>query len=196
MQQDDTPQTMINDLRAQNAQLAERVHALEQFVQSLEFISDAMLHPSDSTSADHLQWWLRNILEQTLEFMNAKDGSVLWLDPATQELEFVVVHGSSAELVGQRLGVGEGVAGWVAEHRQTTLVDDVAHDERFSKRLDESQSFTTQSILAAPLIGEGRVLGVVEILNKDPQYEFTELHSAKLNLFCHFAGELVANLKH
>ena len=52
-----------------------------------------------------------------------------------------------------------------------------------------------QSIAAAPLIGNGRVLGVVEVLNQPGDTPFTELDQALLTLLCRFAGEALANIE-
>jgi GAF domain-containing protein len=61
---------------------------------------------------------------------------------------------------------GRGVAGWVVEHAQPVKVDKPAMDQRFGGGIDAITGFKTQSILAAPILAKGRVIGVIEFLNK------------------------------
>lgn len=59
-----------------------------------------------------------------------------------------------------------GVAGWVVEHGQPVKVDKPSNDQRFSGGIDAITGFKTQSILAAPILTKGKVVGVIEFLNK------------------------------
>ena len=65
-----------------------------------------------------------------------------------------------------RLKMGEGVAGWVAQTGEATIVNDAARDPRFARKVDTRTQFQTRSILCAPLVSRGRTIGVVEIMNK------------------------------
>ena len=114
------------------------------------------------------------------------------LDEDSQELVFVLAHGKvEEELQWKRLPPGEGIAGWVAANRQATIVNDVQVDERFYPAVDQQMNFHTNSILAAPIIGGGRVLGVIEVLNKADGGLFSTGDQTLLSLLCRFAGELL-----
>ncbi len=47
--------------------------------------------------------------------------------------------------------MGEGIAGWVALHNTSLIVNDVDNDPRFYMDIDKSVGFTTTSILAVPM---------------------------------------------
>lgn len=64
------------------------------------------------------------------------------------------------------VGAEEGIAGAAARLRATVLTNDPYHDGRFSPKSDAALGFKTESLLAVPLIAQGRVAGVVELLNK------------------------------
>ncbi len=61
---------------------------------------------------------------------------------------------------------GAGIIGWVAENREPLIVNDVASDKRFYKKIEELTKIKFKSILAIPLIGRGQMIGVVEAINK------------------------------
>lgn len=65
-----------------------------------------------------------------------------------------------------RLKPGQGIAGWVADHREALVVNDVPADRRFFSRVDEQSGFHTRSMLCIPLQVEQKVIGVLEAINK------------------------------
>lgn len=185
-------QAEINRLRDENEALRGELYDLMQFVQALQSLADA--EESFHTHEDLLRL-LSAIVQQTLDLLSAPDGSLSLLDPDSGELEFVIVHGGARDLVGTRLQPGEGIAGWVAQHGKPVTLRDVRTDPRFSDRIDQLTRTQTKSIAAAPLMGNGRVLGVVEVLNQPSDEPFSGLDQALLTLFCRFAGEALANIE-
>ncbi|MBN1965762.1 MAG: GAF domain-containing protein [Anaerolineae bacterium] len=186
-------QSELSRLRAENDTLRNDLFRLRSFVEALTDLSAAEVKFKDH--ADLLRL-LDNILRNTLDLLSAPDGSLMLLDTDTGELEFVIVHGDARDsLVGQRLQPREGVAGWVAATGQPVLIGDVRTDPRFSERVDEMVDFHTKSIAAAPLVGNGRVLGVVEALNQPEDAPFVDMDRALLTLLCRFAGEALADIE-
>ncbi|MDX9722117.1 MAG: GAF domain-containing protein [Myxococcota bacterium] len=59
---------------------------------------------------------------------------------------------------------GEGVLGWVVEMGLPTKVDDTALDPRFVEK--DEQGFGIGSMLAAPILSAGRVIGVLSVAAK------------------------------
>ena len=74
-----------------------------------------------------LQKILQTIMEKISDMLQPDTWSLLMLDEDTQELYFEIAIGSGAEkLRDVRLKLGEGVAGWVAQHGEPLLVEDTA----------------------------------------------------------------------
>lgn len=110
---------------------------------------------------------LRNAMTSVQQFMDAEASSIFQIDPVTGELFFRVALGSAAaKTTDVRLQPGEGVAGWVAQTGKPLIIDDVHSDPRFSRSVDDKTGFQTRSILCVPLIFQGELKGVLEILNK------------------------------
>ena len=100
-------------------------------------------------------------------FVRCEAWSLLLMDERRQELRFEVGTGERGPLVKQfRLKPGEGIAGWVAREGQACIVEDVAADARFAVHVDSATGFTTRAVLCVPLKSKGKVLGVIELLNK------------------------------
>jgi len=77
--------------------------------------------------------------------------------------------GSEQELVGKvRLKVGEGLAGWVAQHKEAVAVErDAYHDKRF-KFVPGLQEDKYESMLSAPLIYRTEIIGVINVRTVKP----------------------------
>ena len=93
--------------------------------------------------------------------------SILMLDEERQELTFELALGEKGKDVSVfKVKVGEGIAGWVAERGEPTIVNDTSKDPRFARRFDSKTQFNTRSVLCAPLISRGRTIGVVQVINR------------------------------
>ncbi len=180
----------LSQLQAENRLLQREADSLRCFLTSIQKLIDAArIRQHESQTLELLE----KVLENALDAINARDGSLLVPDEKTGELVFILVQGDDPhkELIGKRLPQGEGIAGWVANNRCSTIVNNVSVDDRFYPNMDEVIEYKTKSIAAAPLIGGGRFLGVVEALNKRDGQLFTNGNRTLLSLMCRFAGELL-----
>jgi len=108
------------------------------------------------------------ITTQTNRLLGTQATSVLLYDEERDDLYFAAGSGLGADsLIGQRLPLGQGVAGWVVEHDEPALVPDVLQDPRWFSDFDRSGDFKTRSILCVPLRSKGRIIGALETMNKE-----------------------------
>jgi diguanylate cyclase (GGDEF)-like protein len=113
-----------------------------------------------------LQKILQTIMEKISDLLQPDTWSLLMLDEKANELYFEIAIGSGADqLRDVRLKLGEGIAGWVAQHSEPVLVEDVRKDTRFASRVDELTHTQTRSVVCVPIRSHERVLGVIELLN-------------------------------
>jgi len=111
-------------------------------------------------------------LENAEEVCRAETSSIWELDEESRELFFRVVRGKAAGAIrGLRVPLGEGIVGSVARSAEAEVVNDVAADPRWHG--DPSGDFQTRAILAVPLIAQGKVIGVVQLLNPVDRDRFT-----------------------
>ena len=158
-------------LQQENARLQEENKTLREdslaFRHYMEALKDLYWATQRITSEENLFKLLDQILYNALSVLRAEDGSLLLLDEETDELVFVLVHGDIRhELRGYRIKSDVGIAGWVASQREPLIVNNPRQDGRFSLDIDEEFSFVTRSILCVPMIARGKLIGVIELLNK------------------------------
>jgi len=109
---------------------------------------------------------LQSLMSQVRDYFQVEAVSVALLDDESEELVFRVAVGEAAnEVIGLRLAIGQGIAGWVVETGQPALVPTAHSDTRFYSGVDDRTNFYTRTMLAIPIKIEGRTIGVIEALN-------------------------------
>jgi hypothetical protein len=109
----------------------------------------------------------------------AESGSVILVDGA--RLRFMAVLGPHADdLVGMRLAMGTGVAGYAMSRRRTVVLTDAPVDPRHCGEIDRLTGYRTRDIIAVPVADGDRMLGVIEMLNLPPGTRFSRQHIASL----------------
>lgn len=112
------------------------------------------------------------------------------------ELAVHLAVGEGAErLLGQRVALGEGVAGWVAQAGQPVLLEDVRGDARFVDRVDPARGTGPCSFMAVPLRTVGGTLGVIALAARAGEpYAPDDLRT--LGGIADFAAIALSNARH
>jgi signal transduction protein with GAF and PtsI domain len=179
-------------LQKENERLQQEVVRLRLILRHLGNLNQMALSIHPETDILLL---LDQILQAALTSIQAEDGSLLLVDEETKELSFVVVHGAvRAKLVGHRIPLGVGIAGWVAQHAESVIVPNAQTDPRFSPGVDQAFQFKTRSMICVPIIFlvTGRVLGVIQALNKANFKEFVQADLLMLNVVAQLAAAAIA----
>ncbi len=110
---------------------------------------------------------LKSIVEAAAKIFNAAAASILLVDEKENVLEFKVAYGAADhDLVGAKIPMDKGIAGYVVMTGQPISISDVHQDARFNRDFAKSTGYVPSSILATPLLAEDRVIGVMEVLDK------------------------------
>ena len=184
-------------LQQENIRLQKENERLQQEVVRLRLILRNLGNLNQMTLSIHpetdILLLLDQILQAALDSIQAEDGSLLLVDEETQELSFVVVHGSvRSTLVGHRIPLGAGIAGWVAQHAESVIIPNVQTDPRFSPQVDQAFQFKTRSLICVPIVFSGRVLGVIQGLNKSNRKAFANADLLMLNVVAQLAAAAIA----
>jgi len=177
-------------LQKENERLQQEVVRLRLILRNLGNLNQMTLSIDSNTDILTL---LDQILQAALDSIQAEDGSLLLVDEETKELSFVVVHGQvRTKLVGHRISLGVGIAGWVAQHGESLVIGNVQTDPRFSPQIDQAYQFKTRSMICVPILFNGRVLGVIQALNKSNRKEFVSGDMVMLNVVAQLAATAIA----
>src|SRR4030042_1374213 len=124
---------------------------------------------------DKIDKIITSVVNLTQNSLNTLASTLVLMDNNRQELYFQSYDGSTPKQM-KRMHVGRqsGLAGWVIRNGKPMLVNKPEKNVYFYKLLDDATGFRTRHAIAAPLIGGGKVTGVIEALNKANGTVFTK----------------------
>ena len=135
---------------------------------------------------------LQPLVDEAHEAFGAAACSIAVLDEDEGELVYRAASGTGAEaILGVRLPLTRGIAGWVAMSGQPLAVSDLATDNRFAHDVAESTAYVPRTLLATPIMGPEGVLGVLSILDRDDARAEAD---RDLHLAASFAARAAATL--
>ncbi|MBK7217807.1 MAG: GAF domain-containing protein [Candidatus Promineofilum sp.] len=133
---------------------------LQKLLRAIELGGRAVL---PSTNKELLQ----SIVNAAARIFGAAAAAILLVDEVEQMLVFHVEFGNKQPgLIGRRIPLNKGIAGYVAMTGQAIAVSNVQQDTRFNADFAKSTGYVPDSILAAPLLLGEQVIGVLEVLDK------------------------------
>lgn len=133
---------------------------------ALPALYDILDFLSQLRDTDEDRVWSR-IVEKLAVAVGTEAASYYTFLPKRRQLIALYSLGESAkQLSGVPIEIGTGICGWVAKHREPTIVLDPYGDQRFLKAIDEKTGFKTRNILAVPLNDRLELVGVIELINK------------------------------
>jgi len=126
------------------------------------------------TSSLDLHGIIITIMKHIRDMTGAKEWSLYLLDDESRSL---YLEKSSKKISKKNrkvtLGMGEGIAGWVASEGTPVIIPDISSDKRFLSCVDSKERATKKSIICVPLKSKDRILGALEISNKQKGLSFT-----------------------
>jgi transcriptional regulator with GAF, ATPase, and Fis domain len=141
-------------------------------------------------SLSHL---LEMIVQTAAHFINARASSLFLVDEATQELVFEVAMGPASEEVKKfRVPLGHGIAGLVALTGQPMAIAHARQDERLATDIAFAVNYIPENILCVPLFYDDRVIGVLEMLDKQTSPSFSTEDMDILGQFANIAAVAIA----
>lgn len=141
-----------------------------------ELARDAVRRIVGSESKDHPEV-LHQLQTNLGEHLQVEAASILLFDARKNQLVFFSTENREYDkLKNVRLPVGEGLAGWVAEHRQPIKLDDAYEDLRFFHAVDRITRFRTKAVMVVPLLHNDQLFGVLQVMNPIDQKVFSDEH--------------------
>ncbi|MBL7200563.1 MAG: GAF domain-containing protein [Anaerolineae bacterium] len=137
---------------------------------------------------------LSDALDKTLQVMEIESGGIYLLDETTKELSIAAYRGFSEEFIASvdKLALGEGFSGRVAQSGEPLVVKDVTIDPRLTREVVREAGF--RSLAVVPLRSKGTVLGTL-FAQTHGYREFSDQDLQLLTSIGHQVGIAVDNAR-
>jgi len=141
----------------------------------LERLAEGLYDRIDTERLSHDTEAMRKLLATVAAAVPSEASSLLLYDPKGNELVFTASRTLQAGVIdGTRLRCDQGIAGWVARHREPVRLDDVTNDPRYYAGIETQTHFTPRSMLCVPMVSKDTLLGVIQVINKIDGTSFSE----------------------
>jgi FixJ family two-component response regulator len=115
---------------------------------------------------------VHEVFDEVVEFVNAvvQCDSCIVYALENDELVLRASKNPHPDVVDRlKMRVGQGITGWVAEHREPVIVAQRAYDDPRFKVFNELPEDLFESFLSVPLVSGGRLVGVINLQNRAPR---------------------------
>lgn len=132
-------------------------------------------------------------LRNTLDLFKARRGSIFLIEDNAKELVLKASFGmNTSEQKRMVKRMGEGIVGRVAELQKPLIVEDIAKDSRF-KGYKPRRGYSSPSFICAPLMIKDKLIGVINVADKDSDEPFT---NKDLELLDFLSNQIAVNYQH
>src|SRR3990170_7075215 len=133
------------------------------------------------TSVLDLHFVLDSILRMTCELLDGGFGILTLYDEHSRELITKSVYGVSSTIIPQlKFKLGEGITGWIGEHKESIMIGPVVEGDK------KREFVEIKNLIGVPLMVKDRLIGTIEIANKVSAPKFS---SSDLMFLSTFAGQ-------
>ena len=148
---------------------------------------------SQAISSDqYLDDILKLIVTVTANVMDSKICSLWLLDEKEKVLKIRATQTMSEEYLKERsLNLGEGIVGYVAQHKKPLAIVDVLKEPRYKEK-DLARKESLVSMLSVPLTVKDKVIGVINCYTSF-SHEFTDTERAVLSTVANQAAICIEN---
>jgi len=145
-------------------------------------------------SASDTEEFLQRLITAAIELTNSASASVLAFEESSNSLRFVAVPWFWQELLKDILvPLDESIAGWVFANKKPLFIQDATKNAHHYKLIDQTTNFTTSTLLAIPMEYKGETIGVLEVVNKANNANYTEDDLTILEILALFAATALWN---
>ena len=121
------------------------------------------------SEAVNYRWDLKQILGSIIKIVSdylKSDSCFIYLAEGDEVVLQASQNPHRAALGRIKMKIGEGITGWVAEHRQAVVISSRAYQDKRFKFFNTLPEDRFEAFLSAPIITDGKMVGVINIQHR------------------------------
>ncbi len=182
-------QTVQGDER-RIAQLEDEVKRLQSAVQELAVLNDIAVSASRSSEVNDV---LEIIVNKSIKAVRAEQGSIMLVTEQQDAPLKTLIRQDDRTTGSVPYKVGINITGWVLQHQQLLVVDDLSNDERFPGI--GSSTADIKSVIAVPIRHRAKMIGILLAVNKKSNETFSDGDQRLLGIIASQSGQLIRNMQ-
>jgi GAF domain-containing protein len=163
----------------------------EQRVRQVEAIRDLT---ADMISEPSFTWLVQQIVIKAIDLIGGGSGGAYLTEPAARLVRCIFGHNTVRDYAGSVLAYGQGAAGLVALTRQGLIVPSYHTWEGRAPGFEQDAA-SFEALLVAPMVWQGEVVGVIDVMRPPGALPFTQADLDLLQLFANQAAVALQNAR-
>lgn len=174
------------------------VRRLEEENQRLKVSLAELTILNDIARAISSAWSLERILElivrKCVKHFRAEQGAVMLFDPKDEEKPFhTMIRRADVTECALPYRLDSQLMGWMIKYRQPLLANDLQSDPRFN--VDREKDQPIRSVLSVPLLFKGRMIGSLNVFNKQGAEGFTDADKRLLTIIGSESAQVIESAR-
>ncbi|MCX8106884.1 MAG: GAF domain-containing protein, partial [Ignavibacterium album] len=172
----------------ENKELKQKLEEYRSAVNELQILNDIAVSAGSSKSTDQT---LDIIIQKILTAIGAEQGSIMLLTEDENDPFKTYLRKEDFSSLKPHYRINTSISGWVLKNEEPLIIKNLSKDKRYISTEEEQKDI--KSILCAPIWFEGKIIGILTIVNKKDKSEFEESDLNLLSIISIQVGQLIKN---
>lgn len=181
--------THNDDLAARLAALEGENVRLKRAVEELSVLNELATAIGGSRDSSQI---MRRLVSRSLQTVHAEQGLVTLVSESVDDPTQTFVRSVSSSSDHDAITADASIVGWMHLHKQPLIVNDPSSDRRFSGSPWDER---VRSVLAVPLLVQGRLTGVLTLYNKKSDGGFGEDDKRLMSILAAQSAQVLENAR-
>lgn len=171
-------------------QLESQISRLKSSVDELRVLNDIAVSSGKATDIDQI---LNLIVQKSINATDAEQGSILLVTKNKDKRFKTIIRQDDTSSLKHNYHIGTNITGWVLQNKKPLIIKDLSIDERFNPSEEEKKEI--KSVLCVPIWYEGNIIGLLMLINKKNQENFSDDDITLFSIISVQAGQLIKNME-
>ena len=171
-------------------ELEQEVKRLKEAVEELKVLNEIAVSARKATDVDQM---LNIIVQKSILALDAEQGSILLVTKNQNDPFTTYIRRDDSSKLQRTYHIGSNITGWVLLNKEPLIIENLAIDKRFDASDQEKKEI--HSVLCVPMWFEGKIMGIMMVVNKKNGTKFQENDLTLLSIISVQASQLIKNLQ-
>jgi len=168
-------------------QLESELNSFQTAVEELKVLNEIAVAAGKATDIDQT---LNIIVKKIIKAVEAEQGLIYLLTLQKDVFKTFIKQDASSTLK-HSYQIRTNIIGWILLNEKPLLIENLSNDERFKSTEEEKKDI--HSIIGSPIWFEGKIMGIILMINKKNRKPFTNNELTLLSIIAVQAGQLIRN---
>lgn len=168
-------------------QLEIELSGFRSAVEELKILNEIAVAAGKAANIDQT---LNIIVQKIIKSVEAEQG-LIYLITEQKDVFTTFIKQDDTSRLKHSYHISNNITGWVLLHEKPLLIQNLSNDKRFKSTKEEKSDIN--SVLCSPVWFEGKIIGIILMINKKNKKSFSENELTLLSIIAVQAGQIIKN---